>query len=292
MTVGTPGEAARGLTRSGAEAALGGIPAGPRAMLNKVPEITLLFWIVKMMSTTVGETGADLLSGTLGWGMGVTTAVVTALLVLSLVAQFRARAYDPVRYWIVVVLISVAGTLASDMLVDVAGVPLWVTTALFAVLLAGVFTAWWLQERTLSIHTINTRRREAFYWAAILVTFALGTSGGDLLGEALSLGYALSALVFLSAVLLVAFAHFALRLNAVLAFWIAYILTRPLGASLGDLLSQSTKNGGLGLGTIPVSIVFATCIVAAVVWFLVRVRRMPDARLGAGSPLPLGDRSA
>lgn len=290
MTIGREGEAARGLTRptpsDTAPLVLPEPPADgtdtdhlphPRpemghqpvlsVMLNKVPEITLLFWLVKMMSTTVGETGADLLSDTLGWGLPVTTIVVTLLLGVSLVAQFRARAYDPIRYWIVVVLISVAGTLASDMLVDLMGVPLIVTTVLFAALLAVVFIVWWLQERTLSIHTINTRKREAFYWAAILVTFALGTSGGDLIGEALGLGYGLSALVFLSAVLLIAFAHFALRLGAVLAFWIAYILTRPLGASLGDLLSQPVSHGGLGLGTIPVSVVFTACIIAAVAWF-------------------------
>lgn len=236
-------------------------------LLNKVPQITLLFWVVKMMSTTVGETGADLLSGTLGWGMYLTTAVVSILLAGSLVLQFRAKSYRPARYWSVVVLISVAGTLASDLLVDVAGVSLWVTTALFSAALAAVFVAWWRQERTLSIHTVNTPRREAFYWAAILATFALGTSGGDLLGEALQLGYRLSALVFLGAVLLVAFSRYVLKLGAVLAFWVAYILTRPLGASLGDLLSQPVKHGGLGVGTIPVSIAFAACIIAAVAWF-------------------------
>ncbi|MDR2999572.1 MAG: hypothetical protein LBU78_15760 [Microbacterium sp.] len=245
-----------------------------RRMLNKVPEVTLLFWLVKMMSTTVGETGADLLSGTLGWGMGITTAVVGVLLAVALVAQFRARAYSPVRYWIVVVLISVAGTLASDMLTDVAGVPLGVTTTVFAVVLAAVFLIWWLQERTLSIHSIDTPKREAFYWAAILVTFALGTAGGDLLGEALNLGYALSAAVFLAALLLVALARFTFGLNAVLAFWTAYVLTRPLGASLGDLLSQPVADGGLGFGTIPVSIAFTACIIAAVAWFAREQRRV------------------
>lgn len=242
-------------------------------LANKVPEITLLFWIVKMMSTTVGETGADLLSSTLGWGLPGTTAVVSVLLILSLVWQFRSRAYAPARYWTVVVLISVAGTLASDMLTDLAGVPLIVTTAIFGIALAVVFTVWWMQERTLSIHTIDTPKREAFYWGAILVTFALGTAGGDLVGEALNLGYALSTAIFLAGVLLVAVLHFAFRLNAVLAFWIAYVLTRPLGASLGDLLSQPTQAGGLGFSTIPVSIVFAVCIIVSVAWFSHQQRR-------------------
>ena len=244
-----------------------------RELLNKVPQVTLLFWLVKMMSTTVGETGADLLSGTLGWGMLATTGVVSVLMILALVAQFRSRAYRPARYWLVVVLISVAGTLASDALVDLAGVPLWVTTAIFSALLALVFAGWWMSERTLSIHSITSSRRETWYWATILVTFALGTSGGDLLGEALQLGYGPSAAVFLSAVLLVAVLHFGLKLNGVLAFWAAYILTRPLGASLGDLLSQPVKDGGLGFGTIPVSIAFALAIVASVVWFELRERR-------------------
>jgi len=244
-----------------------------REMLNKVPEVTLLFWIVKMMSTTVGETGADLLSDTLGWGLPVTTVFVVALLAIALVFQVRARAYHPARYWTVVVLISIAGTVASDMLVDMAGVPLGVTTAIFGAALIGVFAWWWSQERTLSIHTINTRKRETFYWLAILVTFALGTSGGDLLGEALQLGYGLSAIVFLSTVLLIGFLHYAFKMNAVFSFWAAYVITRPLGASLGDLLSQPVKNGGWGLGTIPVSIVFAVFIIAAVAWFTAAERR-------------------
>lgn len=267
------GLAPRGEGTSVASAEAGATRPFAAAMLNKVPEVTVLFWLVKMMSTTVGETGADLLSMTLGWGMPLTSVLVTVLLIIALVAQFRARQYRPGRYWTVVVLISVAGTLISDMLVDMAGVPLLTTTIVFAVALAVVFGVWWLQERTLSIHTINTRRREAFYWAAILVTFALGTSGGDYLGETLQFGYGLSALVFLSAVLLIAFLHFGFKLNAVFAFWTAYILTRPLGASLGDLLSQPVKDGGLGLGTIPVSLVFLGCIFAAVAWFSWDARR-------------------
>lgn len=248
--------------------------------LNKVPQITLLFWLVKMMSTTVGETGADLLSGTLGWGIGITSAVVSGLLIVALIAQLRANEYRPIRYWSVVVLISVAGTLLSDVLVDVAGVSLVTTTVLFSIILAVVFVLWWRQERTLSIHTIHTRKREVFYWAAILATFALGTSGGDLLGETLNLGYGLSAVVFLSAVLLVALLHVIFKANAVLWFWTAYILTRPLGASLGDLLSQSQKHGGLGFGTVPVSIVFAICIVASVAWFVFQERRVQRSEHG------------
>ena len=274
MTANSQGKAVRGLTLVGTPGS--GVRAGTgntAQLLNKVPQVVLLFWIVKMMSTTVGETGADLLSETLGWGLPITTVLVTVLLVIALFAQFRAHSYDPVRYWTVVVLISIAGTLASDMLVDLLGVTLIATTVLFSVLLAGAFIVWWRQERTLSIHTINTRRREAFYWTAILVTFALGTAGGDLLGESLGLGYALSALIFLGAVLLIALLHFAFRLGAVLAFWVAYILTRPLGASLGDLLSQSKQHGGLGLGTIPVSIAFGICIISAVAWFSRTERR-------------------
>lgn len=250
------------------------LPATTLSTFNKVPEVTLLFWLVKMMSTTVGETGADLLSGTLGWGLPLTSLVVTLLLIVSLVIQLRSRRYEPGRYWSVVVLISVAGTLLSDLLVDMLGVPLPVTTALFSALLAGVFIAWWRQERTLSIHAITTRKREGFYWAAVLSTFALGTSGGDLVGEALGLGYGLSTLLFLAAVLLIAGARFGLRINTVLAFWVAYVLTRPLGASLGDLLSQPVSHGGLGLGTVPVSIAFAVCIVAAIFWFRKNEKRL------------------
>jgi uncharacterized membrane-anchored protein len=242
-------------------------------MLNKVPEVFLLFWVVKILSTTVGETAADFLAGNLGLGLTATSLIMAALLGGSLVGQLRARRYVPAVYWLTVVLVSVVGTLVSDNLVDNFGVSLWTTTTVFAAGLALTFLAWWRSEGTLSIHTIVTPRRERFYWLAILFTFALGTSAGDLVSERLALGYLPSAGMFGLMIALVTVAYWRGGLNAVLAFWTAYVLTRPFGASVGDFLTASTADGGLGLGTNGTSALFLAVILAAVGWFTVSDRR-------------------
>ena len=241
-------------------------------MLNKVPEITLYFWIIKVLCTTVGETAADFLNTNLHLGLNGTTVVMGVLLLVALVFQFRARRYIPPVYWLVVVLLSVFGTLITDNLTDNLNVPLTTTSIIFGVALAVVFGIWYGIEKTLSIHSIYTTRREAFYWLAILFTFALGTAAGDLLAEKLKLGYLLSALIFAGMIVVVTVAHLRFGLNAILAFWIAYILTRPLGASLGDYLSQSRQDGGLGLGTVVTSIIFLVAILAAVTYLAVTKR--------------------
>ncbi|MGH3854640.1 MAG: COG4705 family protein [Pseudonocardiaceae bacterium] len=237
-----------------------------RQMLNKVPEVTIYFWIIKILATTVGETAADFLSIKLGLGLTGAGYVVGGLLIVVLAFQFRSRKYVPGIYWLAVVLISVVGTLITDNLVDNFGVALQTTTIVFGLALAVTFAAWYARERTLSIHSIYTTRREAFYWLAILFTFALGTAAGDLVAERLQLGYWPSALMFGTLIALVALAHFGVRLNAVLAFWIAYILTRPLGASLGDYLSQPASHGGLGLGKGVITALFLVAIVSLVVY--------------------------
>ncbi|MFF0526716.1 hypothetical protein ACFYTC_49210 [Actinomadura nitritigenes] len=228
----------------------------PRLKSNKVPEVTLYFWVIKVLCTTVGETAADYLNDTVGLGLTRTALVMSVLLVAALVLQFRLRSYVAGVYWVSVVLISIVGTLITDELTDGIGVPLAVTTAVFTVVLAATFVLWYAVERTLSIHTILTTRREGFYWAAVLFTFALGTAAGDLVAERLSLGYPLSVVLFAALIAVVAGARFVLGLNAITAFWIAYILTRPLGASIGDYLSQARKDGGLGLGTTVTSVIF------------------------------------
>jgi uncharacterized membrane-anchored protein len=235
-------------------------------MLNKVPEVTLYFWIIKVLCTTVGETAADFLAVNVGLGLTGTTYVTGALLLAALVVQLKSRRYVPVIYWIAVVLLSIVGTLITDNLVDNFGVPLEVTTAVFSAVLAATFAAWYFRERTLSIQTIYTTRRELFYWAAILFTFALGTAGGDLLAEGLALGYGWSVLLFGGAIAIIAIAHFRFGLNAVFAFWAAYVLTRPLGASLGDLLSQPTGKGGVGFGSFATSLLFLASIGALIVY--------------------------
>ncbi|WP_370679082.1 hypothetical protein [Comamonas sp. GB3 AK4-5] len=231
--------------------------------LNKVPEITLSFWIIKIMSTTVGETGADFLAVNAGWGQGLTRAVMGTLLAAALLLQLRSRRYTPWMYWLTVVLVSVVGTQITDWLTDGMGISLYLSTALFAAMLAAIFFVWYRVEHSLSIHSIVTRRRELFYWSAILCTFALGTAAGDLATEALGLGFTWGALAFGA---LIAATYMAWRLggHAVLTFWLAYILTRPFGAALGDLLTQAKTYGGLGMGAMTTSALFLTVIVLLV----------------------------
>jgi len=240
--------------------------SGFASALNRVPEVTLVFWILKILATTVGETAADVLSTTFNLGTVVTSYVMAVLLLISLAFQLRAKRYVPKIYWIVVVFISVVGTLISDNLVDNLGVSLATTSIIFLVALVAVFVFWYVSERTLSVHTIYTLRRELFYWAAILFTFSLGTSAGDLLSERLGLGYPLSALMFAATIAVIYGLYRVKVVNEVLAFWLAYILTRPLGASVGDMLTQEKSAGGLGLGTIPISIVCLLGIVVGVVY--------------------------
>jgi len=247
-------------------------------MLNKVPEVTLYFWIIKVLCTTVGETASDFLAGNLNLGLTKTTFITGALLLVTLVFQFRLRRYVPGIYWLGIVLISVVGTQITDNLTDNLGVSLVTTTIVFSVLLAAAFGAWFAAERTLSIHTIYTTRREAFYWLAVLFTFALGTAAGDLSAERLNLGYGVSALIFAGVIAAVGIAHYRFNLNAIAAFWIAYILTRPLGASLGDFLSQARADGGLGLGTTVTSALFLVAIVIVVAYLSVTRKDATEAR--------------
>ncbi|WP_405823885.1 hypothetical protein OG241_43925 [Streptomyces sp. NBC_01390] len=251
-----------------------------RLRWNKVPEVTAYFWIIKVLCTTVGETAADLLNEKAGLGLTGVSVLMSALLAVVLVVQFRTTAYRAGVYWLAVALISVVGTLISDNLTDNMGVPLETTTTVFAVLLAVAFVVWYRRERTLSIHSIDTTSREAYYWLAVLFTFALGTAGGDLVSERMDLGYWLAAALFALAIAAVAVAHFALGLDAVWSFWIAYILTRPLGASIGDYLSQQTGDGGLGFGTVVTSGLFLAVILGLVVYLAVTRKDVADpARL-------------
>jgi len=238
--------------------------------LVKVPQVTAFFWIIKVLATTVGETFADYLNSTLGFGLTKTTYVISALLVAILVIQFRKSTYVPWVYWLVVILISVAGTLVTDNLTDNFGVPLTTTTIIFSICLAITFVVWYKSEGTLSIHSVITRKREAFYWMAILFTFALGTASGDLVNEKFAIGYGKGLIVFGGLILLTS-VGFRLGVNAVLSFWIAYILTRPLGASLGDLLTQPkiAEDGGfpgMGIDKYIINGVFAVVIVALVAY--------------------------
>ncbi|MBC2656809.1 hypothetical protein H7A76_15320 [Pseudomonas sp. MSSRFD41] len=231
--------------------------------LNKVPEVTLSFWVIKILSTTVGETGADFLAVDAGFGAGWTSIGMALLLACALFLQMRKSAYSPWIYWLTVVLVSIVGTQITDIMTDMLDISLYTSTAVFSALLAINFLLWFKVERNLSIREIDTPRRECFYWSTVLCTFALGTAAGDLATEALGLGFTLGAMIFAA---LIAATLVAWRLggNTVLAFWVAYILTRPFGASLGDLLTQAKQYGGLGLGAPWTSAIFLTVIVLLV----------------------------
>ena len=238
---------------------------------NKVPQVTLGFWIIKIMSTTVGETVADYLAVDAGFGNVSTRLVMGVLLAVALFSQLRKDRYVPWLYWFTVVLVSVVGTQITDALTDDMGVSLYLSTPLFAVALSAIFGLWYAVEKSLSIHTIFSLRRELFYWSAILCTFALGTAAGDLATEALGLGFQVGVVAF-SALIVLTFAAYKLGANSVLAFWAAYILTRPLGASLGDFLSQAKTYGGLGFGAMVTSAAFLTTNAFLVVVAHVRLR--------------------
>ncbi len=246
-------------------------------MARKVPEITLYFWIIKILCTTVGETAADFLNTSLNLGLTGTSVVMGILLAIVLFFQFKYRKYLPGIYWLAVVLISVVGTLITDNLTDNFGVSLITTTVIFGIALIVTFITWYASEKSLSIHSIYTAKREAFYWLAILFTFALGTASGDLVAERFDVGYLNSIFLFAGVIALITIAHYVIKgvlhaehkmqsPNAVLGFWLAYILTRPLGASIGDYLSQARTDGGLGLGTTITSVIFLGAILITVIY--------------------------
>jgi uncharacterized membrane-anchored protein len=231
---------------------------------SKVPQVTALFWIVKVLTTGMGETASDYLGRTLGpipaGGLGLTGLVV------ALVLQFRSDRYRPWTYWSAIVMVSVFGTMAADVVHVVAGIPYTVSAVAFTVALAAILIAWYVSEGTLSIHSIRTRRRETFYWATVLATFALGTAVGDLTAGTLKLGYVASGFLFAAFIAVPALSGRFLGLNAVAAFWWAYILTRPLGASFADWMGVPTTRSGLGWGTGPVTLALIVPIVALVAY--------------------------
>ncbi|MCU1345082.1 MAG: putative rane-anchored protein, partial [Acidimicrobiia bacterium] len=236
-------------------------PQSSRILRNKVPEVTIWFWFIKVLCTTVGESFADWINSTLGVGLEKTSIIFTVVLAAVLAWQMGLRKYMPFAYWSTVVVLSVTGTLYTDILTDDLNVPLAASSAVFAVALAAVFGVWYIRERTLSIHSILTVPRESFYWLAILVTFSLGTAAGDWTLELT--GWSPGRAVLLPAALIAAvIIGWRLGANVVLSFWVAYILTRPLGANMGDWLALPSADGGLDLGTAVTSIIFLAAILA------------------------------
>lgn len=261
-----------------------------RHLLNKVPEVTLWFWIIKILCTTVGESFADYINETLGFGLTNTTILFTVVFVAVLTAQLRSTRYVPGIYWLTVVVVSVTGTLYTDILTDQLAVPLWISSTVFSVLLAVVFGIWYARERTLSIHSIVTLPREAFYWLAVLVTFALGTATGDWTLTLTGWGPGVSILLPATLIALTA-ALWRFGANPVLTFWVAYILTRPLGANIGDFLASPRSQQGLGLGTLGTSLVFLGAILSTVVYLTVTKVDVidGDADVAAATPAVAAD---
>lgn len=241
-------------------------------MLNKVPEVTIFFWIIKVLCTTTGETASDFLNVNLGFGLIWTSIIMGIILLVVLIFQFKAKRYVPGLYWLTVVLISIFGTLVTDNMTDALRIPLEISTIVFSVILLITFAIWYKNEKILSIHSINTRKREAFYWLIVLFTFALGTAAGDLMAESLALGYLMTGVIVCIVVIAVVIAWKYFKLDSILAFWIVYIMTRPLGASLGDFLSQDKVNGGLGLGATVTSVIFLAGILLTVIFLTVTKR--------------------
>ena len=236
-----------------------------RFAASKVPQITLLFWVAKLLTTGMGETTWDWFDVALGQTLALT--VTGTALVVALTAQFAMRRYNAWIYWAAVVAVSVFGTAVADVAHNDFGVPYTVSTLVLLGAVAAVFALWYAVERTLSIHSIHTRRREAFYWTAVLLTFALGTAAGDWTATSLHLGYFPSGILFLVVFLLPAAAHRWLKLGAVPAFWLSYIVTRPLGASFADFMAGPPSRGGLALGMPPISMVLTALILAVVAYF-------------------------
>jgi uncharacterized membrane-anchored protein len=254
------------------------------ALENKVPEITIYFWIIKVLATTVGESAADFLNENVGLGLGYTTLIMACVFLVALAVQFAATKYVPFLYWLVVVLISVVGTLITDNLTDNLGVKLWITIVIFGCALGATFGGWYASEKTLSIHSIFTRKREGWYWLTVLFTFALGTAVGDQISEGLALGYWQALVIFAAAIAAVALVYYVLKINAVFAFWTAYVLTRPLGASMGDLLSQPEADKGFGFGAGITSGIFLGLILLTVVYLTASKRDVIPVTDAAAAP--------
>lgn len=259
--------------------------------LSKVPEVTAFFWIVKALTTGMGESTSDFLVHRLVPEIAVVLGGIG--LVVSLIVQFSAREYVAWKYWLAVAMVGVFGTMAADVLHVGLGVPYIASTVFYAVVLAGVFATWYASEGTLSIHSIYTRRREVFYWAAVLATFALGTAAGDLTAVTFGLGYFASGLLFAAIIAVPAIGYWRFGMNSILAFWFAYVITRPLGASFADWLAVSPERGGLNLGTGPVSLALAAMIAGFVAYLSVSRRDIPGAAKGyhrSGLMVRLGGR--
>jgi uncharacterized membrane-anchored protein len=232
--------------------------------LRRVPEITTFFWIIKLFTTALGESTSDYMVQRFNPYLAVTVGFLG--FVIAMFIQFRAQRYIPWAYWLAVTMVAIFGTMAADVLHVGLGIPYIVSAVFFTVVLAAVFTIWYRTERTLSVHSIDTSRREVFYWMTVLATFALGTALGDLAAYTFGLGFFSAAILFAVIFAVPAIAWWKFKLNPIIAFWAAYIMTRPLGASFADWTGKAPVSGGLGLGQLPVSVVLTLAIISLVTY--------------------------
>jgi len=246
-----------------------------RRTLTKVPEVTAFFWVIKLLTTAGGESVADYLAME-SLGMKVAMALTGGLLVVAVIVQVRLTRYVVPAYWTTVALVGIAGTLVTDYIVRSLGVGEKLATSGFLLALLATFGLWYASERTLSIHSIRTTRRELFYWAAVMLTFALGTAAGDLTAFTLSWGFVPSIALYAAVFVAAGVAHLGFRANAVLCFWIAYVITRPLGATIADYLAFDRSMGALNLGLLPVGLSFTIAIVALVTYLAITHKDAPD----------------
>jgi uncharacterized membrane-anchored protein len=270
------------------------VPSRPRLnrglepLAAKVPEITAMFWVIKLLTTFMGEATSDYL-GDVSIALGAVIEIL--IVVVALRWQFRTRRYEAPAYWFLAMAIAISGTGASDTLHIAIGIPYAGTTALWVVVLAVIFWRWFRSEGTLSIHSVTTRRREMYYWATVFATFALGTALGDLTATSLNLGYLASGILFGGIILIPAIAWWRFRLNSVVAFWFAYVVTRPLGASFADYVSKPHKISGIAFGDGPTSAVSALVIVVLVA-YVTTTRRDLQPSVLLHEPIPLGCETA
>jgi uncharacterized membrane-anchored protein len=266
------------------------MPARTRtpAVLSKVPEVTLMFWVAKLLTTGMGETTWDALD--IAFDQTIAVAITGVLFVAAMVVQFARRSYDTWAYWSAIVMVSVFGTTVADLVHNDFGVPYTVSTSVLLVLVGLTFALWYRVEGTLSIHSITTRRREVFYWTAVLLTFALGTAAGDWTASTLHLGYLPSGIVFAVLFVLPAIAYRVFGANAIACFWLSYILTRPFGASFADWFGGPPGRGGLALGMDRTAVVLTVVIVGIVAYFAIsKVDRPRDVEADAAvDPQPVG----
>lgn len=237
--------------------------------INRVASLGILFWVIKIFSTTVGETAADYVADNLNLGLVLTTVVMGIITIGATIWNFKQKKYYPPSYWLLIVMMSIEGTLITDLLVDQLHVSLLILDVFFTIAMVLLFYFWYKKEGTLSIHSINNDKREIFYWLIVLTTFALGTGVGDTVSEYLNFGYLNSLILFGSIFILAGVLYYFKIINAVVAFWIAFIVTRPIGASLGDLLIQPPKEGGLGISLVTINIIFFIVIIASVIYLTI-----------------------